>query len=67
MKNFLIRTIRAQSVCTPASATDPRTQDAGKSAAAPSPLEQVRALDTQTCWPTHRIRSFLTTQSRGVR
>lgn len=31
-------------------------------AALPQALEQTRELDAQTGWPTHRIRSFLSTQ-----
>jgi hypothetical protein len=35
--------------------------------AVPAALEQTRELDAQTGWPTHRIRSFLSTQGRFVR
>jgi hypothetical protein len=30
--------------------------------AIPAALEQARELDARTVWPTHRIRSFLSTQ-----
>ncbi|WP_027015241.1 hypothetical protein [Comamonas composti] len=30
----------------------------------PTPLENAMALDLQTHWPTHRIRSFLRMQAR---
>lgn len=36
-------------------------------ATVPQALEQTRELDARTSWPTHRIRSFLSTQGRFVR
>ncbi|MBF5004085.1 hypothetical protein [Diaphorobacter caeni] len=66
MKTFFFRTARMTSrnrSCTT------ETSSAAASTASPSqPLQdQLRELDTLTRWPTHRIRSFLATQSRRAR
>lgn len=66
MKTLFIRTIRTQRTCAPAAGTTMATAHVVDRTAA-SPLEQLRELDTQTCWPTHRIRNFLATQKRSVR
>ena len=44
-----------------------RTNAAATSGQAKPLEQQLKELDTLTRWPTHRIRSFLVTQSRSVR
>ncbi|QIL81926.1 hypothetical protein G7047_19860 [Diaphorobacter sp. HDW4A] len=65
MKTFFFRSARM----TPRSRNcAAEVSSAAASTASPKPLqEQLRELDTLTGWPTHRIRSFLVTQSRGAR
>ncbi|QNP50029.1 hypothetical protein [Diaphorobacter aerolatus] len=72
MKTFFIRSIRQSRDRIATAMADAGATRAASNVAShePSqaPLEQqVMALDTLTTWPTHRIRSFLSMQSRRVR
>ena len=67
MKTFFFRSarmVRLGRTCAAVSAVE-STLVANAQA---KPLEQqLKELDTLTRWPTHRIRSFLATQSRSAR
>lgn len=59
MSHRLFHSLRQ--LCVPHGHGAPRAPQALPQAQA---LEQARELDAQTSWPTHRIRSFLSTQGR---
>lgn len=67
MKTFFIRSNRLQRSC--ANTESPDTDRAAQRQNAPqdNAVSQAMALDTLTTWPTHRIRNFLTMQSRSGR
>ena len=74
MKTFFFRSVRMigfarfDRACAAAPSAPSSTAASASTSATSSPLEeQLKELDTLTRWPTHRIRSFLVTQSRGVR
>ncbi|WP_353234907.1 hypothetical protein [Diaphorobacter ruginosibacter] len=67
MKIPFLRPARMQRTHAPAMHAGAAAAARQTDGAAHSPLEQLRELDTQTCWPTHRIRNFLATQGRGAR
>ena len=67
MKTFFFRSARIARLGRTCQAAPVAETNAAASAQA-TPLEQqLKELDTLTRWPTHRIRSFLVTQSRSVR
>lgn len=61
MSHRLFHSLRQ--LCAPHGHGAPRAPQALPQAQAQA-LEQARELDAQTSWPTHRIRSFLSTQGR---
>ena len=67
MKTFFFRSVRIARLGRTCQAAPVAETTAAASDQA-TPLEQqLKELDTLTRWPTHRIRSFLVTQSRSVR
>ena len=68
MKTFFFRSARIARLGRTCQAAPVAETTAAAASAQAKPLEQqLKELDTLTRWPTHRIRSFLATQSRSAR
>ena len=67
MKTFFIRSTRPSRIVATPAVNDTSQRIEMRRAAVQQPLEQAMVLDTLTTWPTHRIRSFLSMQTRRER